>query len=299
MRLARLAARQHGVVSHAQLVRVGIRGSAVTRRLARGRLHRLHVGVFSVGLPDPGREGRLVAAVMAAGPGAVVSHVDAAATWALMDAHPGDIHVTTPRRSRAGPQGVRLHRVRRLHPDDVTSIRSIPVTTVARTAVDLTDLLETPGLARVLREADYLRLLDLPAMDAAMARAHGRRRLAGLVAALEIHRPRTVVRSELEHRFLELCRSAGVPEPETNVTLRVADRPYEVDCLWREQRVAVELDGAAAHDTPRAFERDRERDAALVAAGLRSLRYTWRRISRDPEAVMAEVRATLGLRVAA
>ena len=128
-----------------------------------------------------------------------------------------------------------------------------------------------------------------------MARAHGRRRLARLDAALEIHRPQTVVRSELEHRFLELCRRAGIPEPETNVTLRVAGRPYEVDCLWREQRVVVELDGAAAHDTSRAFERDRERDAALVAAGFRSLRYTWRRLTRHPEAVISEVRRTLGV----
>jgi predicted transcriptional regulator of viral defense system len=139
--------------------------------------------------------------------------------------------VTTSRRSRTGPAGIRLHRVRRLHDDDVTTMRGIPVTTVARTAVDLTDVLGTQGLARVLREADYLRLLDLRAVDAAMARAHGRRRLGSLVAALEIHHPATVVRSELEHRFLALCGPAGVPEPETNVKILVGGMPYEVDCL--------------------------------------------------------------------
>jgi len=116
--------------------------------------------------------------------------------------------VTTPRRSRTGPAGIRLHRVRRLHHDDVTSIRCIPVTTVGRTAVDLSDVLGSRGLARVLREADYLRLLDLNALDAAMARAHGRRRLANLAAALEIHRPATVMRSELEHAS---WRCAGPP----------------------------------------------------------------------------------------
>lgn len=295
MALARLAAGQHGVVSHVQLVRLGIRGAAIERRVARGRLHRLHRGVFSVGLPHPTRDGVLLGATMASGPESVVSHFDAAALLGLTDTQPGRIHVTTPRRSRTGSPGIRLHRVRRLHPDDVTSMRGIPVTTVARTAVDLTDMLGTHGLARVLREADYLRLLDLAAIDAAMVRAHGRRRLASLHAALEIHRPATVVRSELEHRFLELCRRALVPAPETNVRLRASGRSYEVDCLWREQRVVVELDGAAAHDTSRAFERDRERDAALVAAGFRSLRYTWRRLTRHPEAVMGEVRGTLGV----
>jgi hypothetical protein len=166
---------------------------------------------------------------------------------------------------------------------------------VARTVVDLTDLLGTRSLARVLGEADYLRLLDLGAMDAAMSGAHGRRRLAILAAALEIHRPATVVRSELEHRFLELCRHAGLPEPETNVTLHAGGRAYEVDCLWREHRLVVELDGAAAHDTARAFEKDRERDAALIAGGFRPLRYTWRRIAQQPETVTSEVRVTLGI----
>jgi predicted transcriptional regulator of viral defense system len=293
--LARRAASQHGVVSRGQLVRLGIRGSGIERRVARGRLHRLHPGVFAVGLPHPPRDGLLLAAVMAAGPGAAVSHVDAAAAWGLMDPRSGRVHVTTPRRSRTGPAGIRLHRVRRLHHDDVTSIRCIPVTTVGRTAVDLSDVLGTRGLARVLREADYLRLLDLNAVDAAMARAHGRRRLANLTAALEIHRPATVLRSELEHRFLALCRPARVPEPEMNVTIRVGGRPYEVDCLWRRQRLVVELDGAAAHATRRAFESDRQRDAALVAAGFRSLRYTWRRVAREPEAVMREVRCALAL----
>jgi predicted transcriptional regulator of viral defense system len=293
--LARLAASQHGVVSRAQVVRLGIQGSAIERRVARGRLHRLHRGVFAVGLPHPARDGRLLAAVMAAGPGAAVSHVDAAAAWALMNPGLGAVHVTTPRRSRTGPAGIRLHRVRCLDDDEVTSIRGIPVTTVARTVIDLTDVLGTQRLARVLREADYLRLLDLSAVDGAMVRAHGRKRLANLEAALEIHRPTTVLRSELEHRFLALCRPAGVPEPELNVRIRVGGRSYEVDCLWRRQRLVVELDGATAHETRRAFESDRERDAALVAAGFRSLRYTWRRVARQPEAVMREVRSALAL----
>jgi predicted transcriptional regulator of viral defense system len=148
---------------------------------------------------------------MAGEPGAAVSHVGASAAWALMNPPPGEVHLSTPRRSRTGPARIRLHRVRRLHDDDVTSNRGIPVTTVARTAVDLTDVLGIQGLARVLREADYLRLLDLGAVDAAMARAHGRRRLGNLVAALEIHRPATVLLSELGHRLLALGRPAGCP----------------------------------------------------------------------------------------
>jgi very-short-patch-repair endonuclease len=291
--MARLAARQHGVVSHEQLVAMGIRGSGIARRVGRGHLHRLHTGVFAVGHENVGPDGLRLAAAMAAGPDAVVSHPDAAALFDLLDHAPAVVHVTTPHRPRRGPAGIRLHRTRSLHPDDVTEVRGIPVTSVARLLVDLTDEMGVDDLARLLREAAYLRLLDLPAIDAAISRAHGRRRLSRVRAALDAHRPASILRSELESRFLELCRDGGLAEPETNVRVRAGRRSYEVDCLWRAQRVVVELDGAAAHATARAFEADRERDAALMAAGYRTLRYTWRRLSRDPEAVIRELAATL------
>ena len=170
----------------------------------------------------------------------------------------------------------------------------IPVTTVARTLVDLSGGLTPDRMVRVVREADYLGLLDLDEVDAALARASGKRGTGVLRAVLDAHRPGTVVRSELEHRFLELCRKAGLPEPECNVPLQIKGRRYVVDCLWREQGVVVELDGAAAHASPRAFEADRARDAALTATGLRPLRFTWRAVIGRPGEVISLLGATLG-----
>ncbi len=249
-----------------------------------------------MGHPNPTADGRLTAAVLAAGPGALVSHQHAATLWGLTNAMSGPVHVTTPHRSRQAIAGVRLHRTRRIHTDDVAVVRGIPVTSVARMLVDLTDELSSQGLGRLLREAAFQRLLNLELVDAALARAHGRRHLARLTAALQAHRPGKVLRSELERRFLALCREAGLPEPETNLAVVAAGKTYEVDCLWRAERVVVELDGAAAHHTAHAFEADRERDAALIAADLRPLRFTWRRVTRQAAAVAAEVGATLRTR---
>jgi hypothetical protein len=145
----------------------------------------------------------------------------------------------------------------------------IPVTTVARTLVDLTDVLGSDRVLRAIREAEFLRLLDHQALNAAVKRAHGRKRLTVLKEAIQAHTPGQIVREELEHRFLELVRAAGLPPPETNVKITARGRTYEIDCLWREQRVAVELDGRAAHARTAAFESDRRKDAALNAIGLR------------------------------
>lgn len=232
-----------------------------------------------------------MAAVAACGQGAVLSHLDAAALWQIYDGTGARVHVTVGSSRRA--DGIWVHRARRLDPDDVTVKAGIPVTTVARTLVDLTDLLGPDRILRAIREADYLRLLDLDALDAAVRRARGRRRLRTLRDARVHHTPGQIVRDELEHRFLELVRAAGLPAPETNVKVRARGRRYEIDCLWREQRVAVELDGRAAHARTMAFEEDRARDAALNATGLRPLRFTWRRVTQDAADVIAELDATL------
>ena len=174
-------------------------------------------------------------------------------------------------------------------------LRAIPVTTVARTLVDLTDVLGSDRVLRAIREAEFLQLLDLDSVNAAVERGHGRRRLSVLKRAMAAHTPGQIVRDELEHRFLELVRAAGLPPPETNVKIEARGCRYEIDCLWREQRVAVELDGRAAHARTAAFEPDRRRDAALNAIGLRPLRFTWLRITREPADVIAELDATLAL----
>ena len=281
------------MVTHRQLTAIGIHGSAVTRRVATGRLQRIYRGVFAVGHTPRTAEARWIAAVMATGPGAVLSHLDAAALWKIYDAAGARIHVTTATRSSRTVRGIQVHRARRLDPDDVAVKNAIPVTTVARTLVDLTDVLGSDRILRAVREAEFLGLLDLDTLNAAVQRAHGRRGLHMVKQALAHHTPGQIVRDELEHRFLELVRAAGLPAPETNVKILARGRRYEIDCLWREQRVAVELDGRAAHARTLAFEPDRRKDAALNAIGLRPLRFTWFRIVSEAGDVIAELDATL------
>jgi hypothetical protein len=230
---------------------------------------------------------------MAGGPGTVLSHLDAAALWKVYKGRGALIHVTTTTRSARKLPGIRAHRTRRLHPDDVTVKDGVPVTSVARTLVDLTDALGRDRILRAIREAEFLRLLDLDALDAAVRRAHGRKRLNVLHEALAHHRPGQIVRDELEHRFLELVWQAGLPQPETNVPVRTRRRSYKIDCLWPEHGVAVELDGRDAHERAAAFEEDRARDAAVSAIGLRPLRFTWRRLLTEPGDVIDELEATL------
>lgn len=231
--------------------------------------------------------------MFACGRGAVLSHLSAAALWEIYDREGARTDVAAANRSRRAIDGVRVHRPRRLHPDDVTAVNAIPVTTVARTLVDLTDVLGDSRTRRAIREAEYLGLFDPDAVNAAVQRARGRSRLRALKEALAQHRPRQIVRSELEHRFLELVARAGLPRPETNVRVATRRRAYEVDCLWRSEGVAVELDGRAAHLRAAAFEDDRARDAALNAIGLRTMRFTWSRLTKDGGGVLAELAATL------
>jgi very-short-patch-repair endonuclease len=232
-----------------------------------------------------------MAAVVACGQGAVLSHLDAAALWQIYDGNGARVHVTVrwPRRV----DGLWIHRARRLDPEDMTVKDGIPGTTVARTLVDLTDMLAHDRILRAMREAEYLGLLNLDALNAAVERAHGRRRLGALRDAIAAHTPGQIVREELEHRFLELLRGAGLQAPETNVKITARGRRYTIDCLWADQRVAVELDGRAAHARTMAFESDRRKDSALTAIGLRPLRFTWQRVTNEGREVIGELEETL------
>jgi predicted transcriptional regulator of viral defense system/very-short-patch-repair endonuclease len=293
VRLARIAERQHGLVSHRQAAAIGLSRNAIARRVEQGRLHRVYRGVYAVGHLQHTAEARWMGSVMACGRGSFLSHLDGAALWKIYHGEGARVHVITTSRAGRALQGLCVHRPRRLDPEDVTIKDGIPVTTVARTLVDLTDVLGRDRVLRALREADYLRLLDLDALSAAVQRAHGRKRLSVLHEALAHHTPGQIVRGELEHRFLELVRAAGLPAPETNVKVQTRRRRYVIDCLWRDQLVAVELDGRAAHARTLAFESDRRKDAALTAIGLRPLRFTWFRVTSDPGDVIAELEATL------
>jgi hypothetical protein len=256
--VGKVAARQGGVISAEQLRREGLKEGAIRHRVSCGRLVRLHRGVYAVGHAQLTALGWRWAAVLACGgPGrAALSHRTAAAVWDLLPS-PAKFDVTTLHAAHATPT-IRVHRSRTLAPNDITAIDNLPLTTVARTLVDVTATLTSHQTERVVHRAEHLRLLDMHSLDEQLARAAGKR-TKPLIAAIERLRVSDpeITRSELEERFLFLILNAQLPRPETNV--RVG--PHEVDFLWRDVKVIVEVDGQATHLTPQAFECDRRRDA--------------------------------------
>jgi very-short-patch-repair endonuclease len=227
-----------------------------------------------------------MAAVLACGDGAVVSHRSAAHLWALLPypapQHPIDVTVPS-RHSRLRP-GIRVHRVDRLDPRDVRTHNRVPVTTPARTLLDLAA--ESPrAFEQALAEAETRHLVTHRHLEAVLER-NARRPGAGVLrAALARDASPAWTRSEAEERFLALIRKAGLPAPETNVRLG----PYEVDFLWRPERLIVEVDGFRFHSSRAAFERDRLRDAELQTNGFRVIRVTWRQLADQPEAMLARL----------
>jgi hypothetical protein len=223
----------------------------------------------------------------------VLSHRAAAALWQISD-NRRLREVTTPGR-RLGPSDVHLHRTRRLDEADVTMVRGIPVTTVARTLVDLAEVVRMGTLQRAVHEAEVRRLLDVRATEEALFRVpgrRGRRRVLGVLA-----RPAPdPTNSRFVAAFLGVCERFGLPRPSTSVWLDVGDRLVEADCLFARERLIVELDGEAAHNTRKRFHADRRRDTALAARGYMTLRFTWERVTREGAGVADEVRHVLAAR---
>ncbi len=289
-RIAAFADRQHGVADYRQLGRLGLGPGAIQHRAQTGRLHRLHIGVYAVGRRKVPRKGHWLAAVLACGPDALLSHRTAAALWGLLRDSGAAIDVTVPGRSRRGSTGILVHNVRRLHDDDRARRDHIPVTSVARTLLDLAEGEPPRRLARAIDEAERLRPFDLRAIDELCARSKGRRGVRPLREALLRYRPSApVTRSELERLFVEVCDGARLPRPAMNLFIA----GHEVDAAWLEQGLVVEVDGFEFHRTRAAFEADRRRDAALQRQGLRVLRVTDRRLKDDPGGVADDVRALL------
>ena len=258
-RIAEIAARQHGLVTRPQLVRAGFADTAINHRVKSGRLHRLHRGVYAVGHRPPSPHARAMAAVLACGPDAVLSHRSAAALWDLIR---WDRPIEITSRNARQHRGVLVHRSRTLTRADVTRHYAIPVTTPERTLKDLTRLIDPASLTRAVNDA----------------------RLRRLVRRDEQSAP---TRSVFEDAFLAFIDRHGLPRPEVNQHII----GYEVDMLWRPQRLIAELDGPAYHH--HTFEADRERDATLTAAGLRVVRVTWQRLTRQEEREAARFRALL------
>jgi very-short-patch-repair endonuclease len=268
-----LAARQHGVVTTAQLVAVGLGRGAIAHRVRRGWLVPLFRGVYRVG-PIAAPRGREMAAILACGPSAALSHHTAAALWEIRP-HTGDVHVTVSGRQPRNKPGLHIHRS---HSLDAAVRDGLPLTTPARTLIDLAPLLRQHELDRAIEQTQ---ILGLATRNEIAGQLDGRRGARSLQAALE-DEP-SLTRSEAERRLLDLVREARLPRPETNAMVG----GYEVDMLWGKQRLVVEVDGYAFHSGRAAFERDRRRDAALQAAGYRVIRFTWRQITRESHAVVA------------
>ncbi|MEA2401436.1 MAG: hypothetical protein QOK00_1839 [Thermoleophilaceae bacterium] len=278
--LAELAGRQHGVVSGTQLRELGFTKYAVRRRVESRRLQRLHTGVYAVGHLALTVDSRRMAAVLACGPGALLSHRAAGSAQGLLTSSP-QFDVTAPR-GRKPRAGIVIHRSRLIHPEDRSLVRGIPVTSVARTLVDLADVLSAERLARAVHEAEVRRAFDLRAIDRVLARLPGRTGRHRLRQVLRAYRPDPrFTRSRGERRLLNLCRRRGLPPPAANVWVA----GYEVDAYWADVRVAVEFDGGDTHDTRRAFHEDRIRDRRLAGEGIRVVRVT--SLDFDDESALA------------
>jgi very-short-patch-repair endonuclease len=291
-RIGGLADRQHGVVALAQLAALGLSSSAVRDRVAAGRLRRLYRGVFVFGHIALRPEGRVLAAVLACGPGAVASHRAAADVLGLLRSARARVDVTSPGRAPRRRKGIDVHGSRTLAPADITTANGIPCTSVARTLLDLAEVVDRRSLERACEQAEVLRMFDRSKVEQVLERTQGRKGAALLAAVLTDHHAlETPTRSELEAKFLRLCEQASVPRPRVNEKIQ----GLEVDFHWPAERLIVETDGYATHGTRRAFEGDRARDRKLTRAGWRVVRFTWRQLERD-DAVNALAALANGVR---
>lgn len=289
--IRRLAERQWGVVAVEQLRRLGVGRGAIEHRIRAGRLVRLHRGVYAPGHTVLRVEGRWVAAVLACGPGAALSHASAAALWEIRSTAATKIDVSAPR-TRAGRPGIVLHRPRSLAAPDFTMHRSIPTTTVARTLLDLAAVLTKADLERALAQAEILRIVDRGELASTVARANGHRGVGALRRAAAGEAQLTA--SELERRFVALCRRAGLRSPGVNRWLTLGGgEEMKVDFLWPDERLVVETDGYRFHSGRRAFESDRARDARLTVAGYRVVRFTHRQLIEAPASVVETLASLL------
>jgi very-short-patch-repair endonuclease len=284
--LAELASAQHGVVSARQLTEIGFSRQTLAHWIKDGKLHRLHRGVYAVGHEALTWEGRCLAAVLANEP-ALASHITAGWIWGLLRSRPGTFHLTAPTR-RHGKGRVVVH-FGRLEAEDVTTVDEIPVTSPARTVLDLATN-PRRDLAKLLRRADDLGLLDRQRFEALLSRTRGHNGHGRLAAGLRLYKPEAaLVRSNLERRFRRLVLAAGLPMPQTNVVVA----GYELDAYWEAEGFAVELDTFGTHGSRVSFEQDPERDDDLLLAGIELIRITDVRLDREPRETIARVAAHL------
>jgi hypothetical protein len=291
--VAESARRQHGVVARGQLLDMGLDGDAVKRRVRAGRLHPIHRGVYAVGHTAITIRGRWMAAVLASGDGAVLSHRSATALWGIWGSGRGEIHVTVPRKSRSRRS---IHRHFSLLPSDEVDVRDgIPVTSAARAVLDLAGEKGETAAEAALREVEYLGIYGAVSLPALLERYPHHPGAPIVARCLERFKddPGGRLRSPLEELFLPFLDAHSISRPRLNVWIALDDDSFQVDCLWPEAGLIVELDGWKSHGTRRAFRADRKRDRRLGAAGYRVIRVTEDQLTHEPEVLSADLRGHL------
>lgn len=279
-RIAWVAGAQHGVISLEQLVALGLSPRTVRHRAAAGCLVRIHRGVFAVGHDALSVNGRRLAAVLACGSGAVLSHRSAGALWGLRPWAGQRFEVSVPSQAGRAVREIDLHRCRSLAGVDVTEVDAIPCTTVARTLIDLASAGDRQGLISAITRAEELRIYDGAEIAGVLERGRGRSgtRLLRSVLAKWSDDP---TRSPFERDLLAFLRRHSLPEPRVNEWITVEDQTILPDFMWRERRVILETDGYATHHTRKAFADDRRRDQVLTRNGWTPLRAAYRQLDDD------------------
>jgi Protein of unknown function (DUF559) len=262
---------------------LGLTASAVRKRVARGNLHRIHRAVYAVGHSKLTGRGHWMAAVLACGPNAALSHRSAAGLWGLRPDNRTKSDISLPSPSARARSAIEVHGSVTLTAEDVTLVDGIPCTTIARTLVDLGDVATRRAVEKAVEQADVLQLFDLNEVERAIERAGPRRGTGLLLSVLDdLHGP-TLTESDLEEAFLTLCRDAALPTPEVNAWMTLPDgTPAKIDFLWRAERLAVETDGGRFHRTRQSRERDAKRDQLLRVMAFEPIRFTGRQVAREP-----------------
>jgi hypothetical protein len=286
-----VAAPQHGIVGRWQLTEIGIAKDAIDGRVKRGALHPVHRGVYAVGYSALTPERRWMAAVLAAGPGAVLSHRSAGQLWKIVPRAAIVPEVTRPRFFRERT-GIVCHRSQ-LPVDEVGEVLGIPITSPARTQFDLAGVSSKRQLERAMHEAEVRRLTDRLSLPDLLERYPRHRGAANLRELLSAQTPAGITETDIEELFAEFLDAHALPRPLLNATLPVRGRLLKPDCMWPEQRLIAELDGRDVHRTDRAFENDRQRDRILLVEGWRSTRVTWRQLHGEPTALATDLRELL------
>jgi very-short-patch-repair endonuclease len=286
-----LASKQQGLVSREQLRRLGLSDNAISKALDRGWLRPVFHGVYCIGHEHLTVHARMLAATLACGEGSVVSHGTAAWLLGLRRWRPNEVDVIAPIEAGRKIPGIKRRFVPPPTGDEVWWRNGVPLTSAARTIVDCAGTFDAGEVGGMIEQAAVEGLLDIVAIDRVLdgPRRRGTKQLLRALAPWRRYRRGIKLRSRMEAKLLPLLTEAALPIPQTNAKLRLAGKVYEVDFLWREQKLVVETDGGRFHDNPAAGARDSARNHALADAGYRLPRLGWEDLRDRPEQTLREI----------